>query len=159
MRSGLCAEKVFAGPWWSGRRYYPSGGFKKLSSWVNPRFMSMELFHRNMSFTLYHADMMPLMSMGATSVERLDGSMHRVRVDITNESLIPTITVRARENNVVRTDLITVNGNVEIIAAGWVVDKNRPGPTQLIDQEELDRIMVRSGPPGRSSTSCEVAER
>ncbi len=29
----------------------------KLTSRVNPRFMSMELFHRNMAFTLYHADM------------------------------------------------------------------------------------------------------
>ena len=135
------------------------GGFKKLSSRVNPRFMSMELFHRNMSFTLYHADMMPLMSMGATSVERLDGSVHRVRVDVTNESLIPTITVRARENNVVRPDLITVDGNVEIIAAGWVVDKNRPGPTQLIDQEELDRIMVRSGHPGRTTRTIEYLVR
>jgi hypothetical protein len=135
------------------------GGFKKLSSRVNPRFMSMELFHRNMSFTLYHADMMPLMSMGATSVERLDGSVHRVRVDITNESLIPTITVRARQNNVVRPDLITVDGNVEIIAAGWVVDKNRPGPTQLIDQKELDRIMVRSGHAGRTTKTIEYLVR
>ncbi len=135
------------------------GGFKKLSSRVNPRFMSMELFHRNMSFTLYHADMMPLMSMGATSVESLDGSVHRVRVDITNESLIPTITVRARQNKVVRPDLITVDGNVEIIAAGWVVDKNRPGPTQLIDQRELDRIMVRSGHPGRTTKTIEYLVR
>ncbi|HIF07007.1 MAG TPA: peptidase M14 [Gemmatimonadetes bacterium] len=135
------------------------GGFKKLSSRVNPRFMSMELFHRNMSFTLYHADMMPLMSMGATSVESLDGSVHRVRVDITNESLIPTITVRARQNKVVRPDLITVDGNVEIIAVGWVVDKNRPGPTQLIDQRELDRIMVRSGHPGRTTKTIEYLVR
>ena len=29
------------------------GGWKKLSRRVNPRFMSMELFHRNMAFTLY----------------------------------------------------------------------------------------------------------
>ncbi len=135
------------------------GGFKKLSSRVNPRFMSMELFHRNMSFTLYHADMMPLMSMGATSVESLDGSVHRVRVDITNESLIPTITVRARQNKVVRPDLITVDGNVEIIAVGWVVDKNRPGPTQLIDQRELGRIMVRSGHPGRTTKTIEYLVR
>ena len=67
------------------------GGWKKLSGRVNPRFMSMELFHRNMAFTLYHADMMPLMSMGETSVERVDGDVYRVRIDITNERLIPTI--------------------------------------------------------------------
>ena len=135
------------------------GGFKKLTRRVNPRFMSMELFHRNMSFTLYHADMMPLMSMGKTTVERLAGDVHRVRVDIINERLIPTITFRARENNVVRPDLIMVEGDVEIIAVGWVVNKNRPGPTQLIDQEELDRIMVRSGHAGRTTRTIEYLVR
>jgi len=136
------------------------GGFKKLSGRVNPRFMSMELFHRNMAFTLFHADSMPLMSIGETSVERIDDDVYRVRVDITNERLIPTITVRARENHVVRPDLITVDGDgVEIIAAGWVQDKFRPGPIDMIDQAELDRIMVRSGAPGRTTRTIEYLVR
>jgi hypothetical protein len=135
------------------------GGFKKLSGRVNPRFMSMELFHRNMAFTLYHADSMPLMSIGDTSVERIDGDVWRVRVDIANERLIPTITVRARENKVVRPDLITVDGNVEIIAAGWVQDRFRPGPIDRIEQEELDRIIVRSGHPGRTTRTIEYLVR
>ncbi|MGD8329868.1 MAG: M14 family metallopeptidase [Acidobacteriota bacterium] len=136
------------------------GGFKKLSGRVNPRFMSMELFHRNMAFTLYHADSMPMMSMGETSVESIDDDVYRVRVDITNERLIPTITVRARENHVVRPDLITVDGDdVEIIAAGWVQDKFRPGPIDMIDQAELDRIVVRSGAPGRTTRTIEYLVR
>ncbi len=135
------------------------GGFKKLSGRVNPRFMSVELFHRNMAFTLFHADSMPLMSMGETTVERVDDDVYRVRVDIRNERLIPTITVRALQNNVVRPDLITVGGDVEIIAAGWVASKFRPGPTQLIDQAELDRIMVRSGHPGRTTRTIEYLVR
>ena len=135
------------------------GGWKKLSGRVNPRFMSMELFHRNMAFTLYHADMMPLMSMGETSVERVDGDLFRVRVDITNERLIPTITERARENAVVRPDIITVDGDVNVVAAGWVESKHRPGPTELIDQEELDRILVRSGAPGRHTRTLEYLVR
>lgn len=135
------------------------GGWKKLANRVNPRFMSMELFHRNMAFTLYHADQMPLMSMGEASVEHMSGDVYRVRVDITNERLIPTITARARENHVVRPDLITVGGDVEVIAAGWVPDKNRPGPTELIDQEQLDRILVRSGHPGRTTKTLEYLVR
>lgn len=135
------------------------GGWKKLSGRVNPRFMSMELFHRNMAFTLYHADMMPRMSIGGATVERVEGDVYRVRVDITNERLIPTITARAEENHVVRPDLITVDGNVEVIAAGWVPNRHRPGPTQLIDQEELDRILVRSGHPGRTTRTLEYLVR
>jgi len=135
------------------------GGFKKLSGRVNPRFLSMELFHRNMAFTLYHADMMPMMSMGETTIERLEGDLFRVRVDITNERLIPTITVKARENRVVRPDLITVDGNVSVVAAGWVQNKFRPGPTDMIDQPELDRILVRSGAPGRHTRTIEYLVR
>ncbi len=135
------------------------GGWEKLTGRVNPRFMSMELFHRNMAFTLYHADQMPLMTIGEATVERVDGDVYRVRVDIRNERLIPTITERARRHNVVRPDIITVDGDVEIIAAGWVTDKHRPGPTELIDQEELDRILVRSGHPGRTTRTIEYLVR
>jgi hypothetical protein len=136
------------------------GGWKKLSSRVNPRFLSMELFHRNMAFTLYHADQMPLMRMGETSVERLDGNLWRVRVDIRNERLIPTITEVGRRNRVVRPDLLTVEGSgVEVVAAGWVTDKNRPGPTEPIDQEELNRILVASGHPGRTTRTIEYLVR
>jgi hypothetical protein len=135
------------------------GGWKKLSGRVNPRFLSMELFHRNMAFTLYHADQMPLMSMGESTAERVDGNLFRVRVDITNERLIPTITERARQNNVVRPDLLTVEGNVDVIAAGWVPNKFIAGPTQMIEQEELDRILVRSGHPGRTTRTIEYLVR
>jgi hypothetical protein len=135
------------------------GGWKKLSGRVNPRFMSMELFHRNMAFTLYHADSMPLMQMGGHTVERIDDDLYRVRVDIRNDRLIPTIIEKARQNNVVRPDLLTVDGNVEIIAAGWVESKFEPGPTEIIDQEQLDRIMIRSGAPGRETRTVEYLVR
>jgi hypothetical protein len=135
------------------------GGWRKLENRVNPRFMSMELFHRNMSFTLYHADQMPLMTMGETSVERIEGDLFRVRVDIRNERLIPTITVRARENHVVRPDLLTIDGDVEIVAAGWDTDRFRPGPISMIEQEELDRILIRSGAPGRTTRTIEYIVR
>jgi len=135
------------------------GGWKKLSGRVNPRFMSMELFHRNMAFTLYHADMMPLMSMDETSVERIEDDLYRVRVDLRNERLIPTITVEAMENRVVRPDIITVDGDVEVVAAGWVRDEHRRSPTEMIDQAELDRILVRSGHPGRTTRTLEYLVR
>lgn len=135
------------------------GGWKKLSGRVNPRFMSMELFHRNMAFTLWHADQMPLMRMGQPEVERVQGDVWRVRVPITNERLIPTITVRARENAVVRPDLITVDGGVSVITAGWVENIHVPGPVDRIDQSELDRILVRSGHPGRTTRVLEYLVR
>jgi hypothetical protein len=135
------------------------GGWGKYTGRINPRFMSMETFHRNMAFTLYHADEMPIMRMGETRVETMGGGLYRVQVDITNERLIPSITARAMNNRVVRPDLLTTDGNVEIVAAGWVVDKNRPGKTRMIDQEELSRIMIRSGHPGRTTKTIEYLVR
>lgn len=135
------------------------GGWDKLTSRVNPRFMSMELFHRNMAFTLYHADMLPIVKMGDTRVESLGGGMYRVQVDIVNQRLAPTITVRGMNDRVVRPDLLTVDGNVEIVAAGWVQDRNRPGRTDMIDQKDLKRIIVRSGLPGRATRTVEYLVR
>ncbi len=135
------------------------GGWGKLSGRVNPRFMSMELFHRNMAFTLYHADQMPLMRMGEAEVERVRDDVWRVRVPIVNERLIPSITVRARENGVVRPDLITIDGSVDVLTAGWVQNIHVPGPIDEIDQPELKRIMVRSGHPGRTTRTLEYIVR
>ena len=134
------------------------GGWKKLSGRVNPRFLSMELFHRNMAFTLWHADQMPMMKAGETSVERVDGDVYRVRVAFTNERLIPTITVRARENAVVRPDIISLSG-ADVLVAGWVQDTNVAGQLDMIDQNELDRILVRSGHPGRTTRTMEYLVR
>jgi hypothetical protein len=48
---------------------------------------------------------------------------------------------------------------VEIVAAGWVANKFRPGPTERIDQDELDRIIIRSGHPGRTTRTIEYLVR
>ena len=135
------------------------GGWNKYGSRINPRFMSMEVFHRNMAFTLYHADQMPMMTMGDTQVESLGDDMYKVRVDIRNERVIPTITARAMATKAVRPDVLTAEGGVEIVAAGWVVNKHQPGKTNLIDQKELDRILVRSGHPGRTTRTVEYVVR
>jgi len=127
------------------------GGWKKTQGRVPPRFMNEELSHRNMAFSLYQADEMPLMKTGETSVEALGGGVYRVRVELSNPKLVPTILAKAAENNVVRPDLLTVSGrDIEVLSAGWVRDRFRPGATELIDQANLSRILVRNGHPGRT---------
>ncbi|MBN4056367.1 hypothetical protein JYT20_01465, partial [Rhodothermus sp. AH-315-K08] len=136
------------------------GGWKKMRGRIPPRFMNEELSHRNMAFTLYQADEMPLMQMGETSVERMSGDVYRVRVDIENTRLTPTITARASQNQVVDPDLLTISGrNAEVISAGWVQSKFRPGATNLIDQNDLKRIMVRNGHPGHTTRTVEYLIR
>ena len=132
------------------------GGWKKTQGRVPPRFMNEELCHRNMAFTLYQADEMPQMKAGETTVEALGGGVHRVRVELVNTKLTPTILAKAAENNVVRPDLLTVTGQgIDVLSAGWVRDRFRPGATQLIDQKQLSRILVRNGHPGRTTRVIE----
>jgi hypothetical protein len=135
------------------------GGWNKYANRINPRFMSMEVFHRNMAFTLYHADQLPMVKMGETRVESLGGGMYKVQVDVKNERAIPTISARSLVTKAVRPDVVTAEGGVEIVAAGWVSDRNRPGQTIMIDQKDLTRILNRSGVPGRTTRTLEYLVR
>jgi hypothetical protein len=54
---------------------------------------------------------------------------------------------------------LTADGDVEIVAAGWVDNKLNPGKTELIDQEDLERILIRSGHPGRTTKTIEYLVR
>lgn len=135
------------------------GGWKKTTRRVPPRFMNEELAHRNMAFTLYIADQMPKMQMGETSVERVGSDVFRVRVDLINDKVIPTILARAAANNVVRPDLLIVEGADDVISVGIVANKFAPGPTEMIDQHNLERILIRTGHPGRTTRTVEYLLR
>jgi hypothetical protein len=132
------------------------GGWKKTSRRVPPRFMNEELCHRNMAFTLYQADQMPQMKILGATVEKLDDQISKIRVDIRNEKVTPTILAKAAQNNVVTPDILSVEGEgFEVISAGWVRNKFQPGATILIDQNDLKRILIRNGHPGRTTRTIE----
>ena len=132
------------------------GAWRKFQGRVPPRFMSEELCHRNMAFSLYQADEMPMIRMGETGVEKLGGDVYRVFVDITNPKVGPTIMAKAAQTSVVRPDLLTIDGkNAEVLSAGFIDNKEifkvRPSVTPLIDQKDLKRILVRNGFPGKTT--------
>jgi len=135
------------------------GRWKKTQGRVPPRFMNEELCHRNMSFTLYQADEMPMMKMGEYKVEKLGNDVYKVWVEFSNPKVAPTITDKAAENNVVRPDLLTFEGNMEIISAGWIInpltDEYLKPVTEKIDQHDLKRIMIRNGQPGKSTRTIQ----
>lgn len=136
------------------------GGWSKMRGRIPPRFMNEELSHRNMAFTLYQADQMPKMQIHKPVVEKVADDVYRVRVDIENDRIAPTITQRGAENNVVDPDLLMLSGrNAEVISAGWVANKFRPDATDLIDQHDLKRIMIRNGHPGRTTRTIEYLVR
>jgi hypothetical protein len=142
------------------------GTWSLLHGRIPPRFMNAELAHRNMAFTLYQADEMPRMQVGAVEVKKLDKDVYRVWVDFSNPKVVPTITALGARNAVVRPDLVTLEGGrVEVVAAGWVgsdgkeVQRVRPTVTKLIDQKDLKRIVLRAGHPGRTTRTMEYIVR
>jgi hypothetical protein len=135
------------------------GVWKKYQGRVPPRFMNEELCHRNMAFSLYQADQMPLVHLDGAEVERIGGDVYRVYVDITNPRVAPTIMARAAQNGTVRPDLLLVDGKgVEVVAASFVdnktVYKSNPSVTPLVDQKDLKRILVRNGQPGKTTRTA-----
>lgn len=112
--------------------------------------------HRNMAFSLYQADQMPQMAMGNAAVDALGRGTYRVRIEVENKKLIPTILARAAESGIVTPDLLTAEGkDLKVLTVGLVRDKIRPFGTQLIDQYDLKRIIVRNGHPGRTTRTFE----
>jgi hypothetical protein len=135
------------------------GRWKKTQGRVPPRFMNEELCHRNMAFALYQADEMPMMKMGENRVEKIGNGIYKVWVEFSNPKVAPTITEKAAQNNVVRPDLLTFAGDMEIISAGWVndplTDEYLNTITREIDQKDLKRIMIRNGHPGQTSRTIQ----
>lgn len=135
------------------------GSWKKTRGRLPPRFMNEELCHRNMAFTLYQAEEMPKMEIGETSVTKLGKNTYQVWVDLTNPKVAPTITERAGERNVVRPDLIILDGDVDIVSASWINNKQtqkyQKDITSLISQKELDRLMIRNGHPGKTTRTLQ----
>ncbi|MFC1513802.1 M14 family metallopeptidase [candidate division KSB1 bacterium] len=135
------------------------GSWKKTTRRLPPRFMTEEMCHRNMAFTLYQADEMPMMQAGETKVEKIADDVYKVWVDFTNPKVAPTVLTRAAENKVVRPDLLTLDGNVEIISASWINNKlvqpYRPSILQEIDQNDLKRLIIRNGLTGKTTRTIQ----
>jgi hypothetical protein len=135
------------------------GSWKKTQGRVPPRFMNEELCHRNMAFTLYQADEMPMMQIGEVQVKKIEDDVYRVWIDLTNPKVAPTITARTASNKLVRPDLILFEGKPEVISASWISNKNTfdyLNPiTDLIDQKELKRLIIRNGHPGKTTRTLQ----
>lgn len=84
------------------------GGLKKNWGRQPPGFMLQEECHRNMAFTLYHADQMPLVSIREVSTRSLGGDLIEVTAIIENKKLTPTHSVVDQRQKITRPDLVSL---------------------------------------------------
>ena len=138
----------------------------KLSGRVPPSWLVEEMCHRNMAFCLLHAWEMPLPVIKSVKSEKLDGRLHRVKVTLYNERVMPTMSAAAINNKVQRPDILSLDGDVKVLAAGASQSASLPagiprrymryfmrrgGADQLtfIDQKDLKNLKLERGIPGK----------
>ena len=128
------------------------GGGNKWSSRIPPAFMLEEECHRNMAFTLFHANEMPRVSMGPSLVRKLGDGLWEVTLELKNDALIPSRTARAARSKIGVADRVTLTptNGVTIAASGTV---ERRYDRSFTPERETPRVVVLDeGVPGRGST-------
>jgi hypothetical protein len=86
------------------------GGMRKEWGRQPPSFLLEEECHRNMAFTLYHADQMPQVAIQSVEVKPLAGKLVEVTATIINEKLIPTHADVDVENRITPPDVASISG-------------------------------------------------
>jgi len=94
------------------------GGFKK--SWTRqpPSFLLEEECHRNMAFTLYHADQMPLVKVQSVESKPLGGGLTEVTAAIENTRITPTHSAADVKNKITPADVVAISGKDVTVVLG-----------------------------------------
>ncbi|HEV2969696.1 MAG TPA: M14 family metallopeptidase [Pirellulales bacterium] len=129
------------------------GGLKK--NWLRqpPSFLLEEECHRNMAFSLYHADQLPLVKVQKIEVKPLAGGLSQVTAVISNERMIPTHSAADVANKITPPDLVTLSGpKLKVLAALNATDqffenakeqKRRPSAIRLDTIPSMGAMYVR----------------
>jgi hypothetical protein len=106
------------------------GGWRSLTRRIPPAFQLEELCYRNMRFTLFHADSMPLIDIESIEMTHVTERLHHVDVVVVNHGLIPTATTMARRRHLAYDDIATLTaGDAQVIGSGLVTTPT--GDTEL----------------------------
>jgi hypothetical protein len=129
------------------------GGDNKEWGRIPPSFLLEEELHRNMAFTLYHADMMPLLQISEVKVEPLGESLFKIWVTVENKRLIPTRTGQDVAHHISPPDIVSLEGDeLHVLSSGRVTDrffkrveavKRRPERVELDMIDGMNAVRVQ----------------
>ena len=129
------------------------GGLKK--NWVRqpPSFLLEEECHRNMAFTLYHADQMPQVEIQSATARKLPGGLVEVTAVLVNRKLTPTHAAVDVSNKITPPDLVTIEGKDLKVVLGLTADdpffqsaaeqKRRPNEMRVPTIPAMGAVHVR----------------
>jgi hypothetical protein len=94
------------------------GGPKK--NWVRqpPSFLLEEECHRNMAFTLYHADQLPLVRVQSIETSKLGEGLVEVTAVVINDRITPTHSAADLNNKLTPPDVVSIEGTDVKVVAG-----------------------------------------
>jgi len=131
------------------------GGAKKSWGRQPPSFMLEQECHRNMAFTLYHADQLPLVSVQQATSRALPGGLIEVTAVIADQRMVPTrLTVDAL-HGLTRPDRVSLEspvGNTPQVAASYSSDD--PFFQHPTEQKTEPRVIELRSIPGLGAVYC-----
>jgi hypothetical protein len=107
------------------------GGQRK--NWVRqpPAFLLEEECHRNMAFTLFHADELPLVKIQSIEVKPLAGNLRQVTAILENPKICPTHSAADVRHKITPPDIASISGpNLKVVTALHASDPFFRNPTE-----------------------------
>ncbi len=122
------------------------GGLTKNWRRQPPSFLLEEECHRNMAFTLYHADQMPRVTIQSARAKPVAGGLIEITAVIINEKLTPSRAAIDVRNRITPPDLVTITGkNVDVVLG--LLDTT-PLMTEAKEQKRHPERMQLDAVPG-----------
>ncbi len=129
------------------------GGMKKNWGRQPPSFLLEEECHRNMAFTLYHADQMPKVALQSVAARRVPGGLIEVTAAVANAKVTPTHAAVDVRNKITPPDLATIEGKDLKVVLGLAADnpffenaaeqKRRPAEMRIATIPGMSAMYVR----------------
>ena len=96
------------------------GGANKHGSRQPPSFMIEEDCHRNMAFTLYHADQMPKVEIRNVEIKKFGNGLIQVVAYVYNDRVTPTHASVDVKNKITVPDILSISGDDLVVVAGQI---------------------------------------
>jgi hypothetical protein len=126
------------------------GGMKKNWGRQPTAFMLQEECHRNMAFTLYHADQMPQVTLSDASATPRGEGWYEITVTVRNLRLTPTHAAVDLTRKITRPDHVTLSGDgLEVALAQFSSDLLMRRPNR---QQRNPQCVEIPNLPGHSTT-------
>jgi hypothetical protein len=101
------------------------GGWRTFTTRIPPTFMLPEMVHRNASLVIFTAQQAPEVKLEVLDIKEMAPGVHRVRVRASNMRAIPSLSSRAVQKDLVRRDILQLEGRGLTVVGGATVDDLR----------------------------------